>query len=84
MSASSVYSNQRETEVTVGRALTSFIVDHIDQDRMEGKGNVSLSSVYSNQRETELTVGRALTRFIADHIVQGRMEGRGNALNCIV
>ncbi len=38
MSASSVYSNQHETEVTVGGALTSFIVDHIDQGRMEGDG----------------------------------------------
>ncbi len=33
MSASSVYSNQRET---VGGALVFFIVDHIDQDMLEG------------------------------------------------
>ncbi len=52
VSASSLYSNQRETEVTVGSALTAFIVDHIDR----GKGKVSVSSVYSNQRETKVTV----------------------------
>ncbi len=65
-----------KTEVTVGRALTDFIVDHIDQGRMEGKWKVSASSVYSSQRETEVTVGRALTSFIVDHIDQGRMEGK--------
>ncbi len=75
VSGSSVYRNQRETEVTVGRALTSFVVDHINQDRMEGRGKVSASSVYSNKRETEVTAGRALTYdFIVDHIDQGRME----------
>ncbi len=77
MSASSVYSNQRQTEVTVGRVLTGFIVDHIDQSKMEGKWNVIASSVYSNQRETEVSVGRELTSFIVDHIDQGRMEERG-------
>ncbi len=53
MSAISLYSNQRETEVTVGRALTIFIVDHIEQGRMEGKGNVSASSLCSDQHEAE-------------------------------
>ncbi len=74
VSVSSVHSNQRETEVSVGRALTAFIVDHIDQGRMERNRKVSGSSVYSNQRETEVTVGRALTGFIVDHIDQHRME----------
>ncbi len=60
VSASSLYSNQRQTEVTVGRALTRFIVDHIVQGRREGKGKVSASSVYSNERETEVTVGKHL------------------------
>ncbi len=76
MSVSSVYSNQSETKLTV-KKLTSFIVDHIDQDRMEGKDKVSANSVYSNQRETEVTVGRALTPFNVDHIDQGKMEGKG-------
>ncbi len=41
VSASSVYSNQHEI---VGGALTFFIVDHIDQSRMDGgKGKVSAS-----------------------------------------
>ncbi len=43
------YSNQNKTEVTVGRALTSFIVDHIGQGRMEEKGKASARSLYSNQ-----------------------------------
>ncbi len=58
------YTATNVKQVTVGRALTPFIVDHIRQGRMEGKGKVSASSVYSNQRETEVTVVRALTRFI--------------------
>ncbi len=49
MSVSSVYSNQREKQVTVGRALTNFIVDHMNQVRKEGKGKVRATSVHSNQ-----------------------------------
>ncbi len=64
-----------KTEVTVGRALTTFIVDHIDQGRMERKAKVNASSIYSNQQETEVTVGRALTTFIVDHINPGKMGG---------
>ncbi len=44
LSARSVYSNQQETEVTVGKALTGFIEDH---GRLGGKRKVSVSSVYT-------------------------------------
>ncbi len=60
-------------------STSHFIVDHIDQGRMEGgKGEVSASSVYSNQRTTEVTVGSALTNFNTDHIDQGR-KGKGES-----
>ncbi len=50
VSAISLYSNQREAEVTVGTPLTVFIVDHIEQGKMEEKGNMSAIPLYSNQK----------------------------------
>ncbi len=87
------HNDHHETEATAVKTLTDFIVDRINQGRiegmgivnassekrrrMEGKGKVSASSVYSNQHETEVTVGGALTSFIVVHINQGRMGRKG-------
>ncbi len=75
-------SNQRETEVTRGKALTGFIADHIDKGRMERKAKVSASTVYMQQSMRNRSNCRKSTYLLHCRLHRSKQDGGKGKSKC--